>query len=88
MSIKHRAQELSEAGLDCALKAGAVAYCSRHEEILCDKGDPEANDRAYAIATNAVKAGEVSGPREELLDAVKTVVDTAASGCPYCSAAR
>ena len=45
----------------------------------------DAERRAYAVAINRFKAGKLEGEREEILDAIKEVLDQAADGeCPEC----
>lgn len=84
MSIKHYAQELEEAALVYAIKARAIVPCPWHEDVLINQGDPDADRLAYAIATNACKAGEFGGDRADLMDAIKNAIDMSADECGRC----
>jgi len=84
MSIKHYAQELEEAATLYALKAHAIAACQWHDDVLVNQGDPDADRRAYAIATNACKSGEFTGDREDLMAAIKDAIDMSADECGRC----
>jgi hypothetical protein len=84
MSIKHYTQDLEETALVIAIKAKAVAACEWHEDVLVNQGDPDADRHAYALATNACKSGEFAGQRQDLLDAVKDVIDMSADECGRC----
>lgn len=88
MSIKHYHDELQDQGLSAALRAGAVRPCPRHEEVLVSAGDPDANSRAYAIATNSWKAENTVANREDLMDAVKAAIEHAADSCGRCEKDR
>lgn len=88
MSIKDYHDGLQDQALVAALKAGAVRPCERHEEVLLNVGDPDANSRAYAIATNSWKAESSMANREDLMDAVKHTIELAADSCGRCDEDR
>lgn len=70
--------------VDVLEAAGAVSRCEGHEDIYIDTGDPDAVTAAYAIGTNWLKDGRVFGPRDELMQAIKTAHDEAAMSCSIC----
>jgi len=67
-----------------AIQAGAVQYCPRHSGVFIRLFDDDAENRAYAIATNKWKRKELFGDREEIMDGIKLVFDSAADECPEC----
>ncbi|MHA1565548.1 MAG: hypothetical protein ACTSX7_09570 [Alphaproteobacteria bacterium] len=80
------AMELEDAAMSAAAEAKAITFCDRHEGVWIRIGDPEAENLAYAIATNMWKAGNPVCERAELMDAVRAVFDEAADGeCPGCA---
>ncbi|MFG1277464.1 hypothetical protein [Xanthobacter autotrophicus] len=77
--------ELDGVAAGFALKAGAITICERHGDVTISKGNPDAESRAYALATNAWKAGGIECTREELMEAVKNTLEEACDdGCPEC----
>lgn len=69
-----------------AVQAGALEVCPLHKDVTINRGDPEANSRAYAMATNRWKAGELLGEREDIMAGIKDALDMAADdGCPACA---
>jgi hypothetical protein len=60
-----------------AIEAGAIEVCRFHTSVTVNKGDPEANKRAYAIATNKWKVGGLLGDREEIMDGIKNAIEMA-----------
>jgi len=83
------ALSLEDAAIAAALRAGAVRLCARHHDVWIRVGDPEAEKRAYAIATNMWKADDPVSDREDLMDAVKNVLEMAAEDeCPTCGSIR
>jgi hypothetical protein len=80
-----RRWELDLEAASVARQAGAIKACPRHEEVSIDQFDSDAVDRAYAIATNKWKAGEIrADSREELMDAIKDAIDEAGDTCYIC----
>lgn len=77
-------QDLEESATMFALKAKAILPCQWHEDVLVNQGDEDANRRAYAIATNACKAGEFTGDRSDLMDAIKDAIEMSADDCGRC----
>ncbi|QJS27155.1 hypothetical protein [Rhizobium ruizarguesonis] len=68
-----------------AIEAGAIEECEHHdgELLLVDSGD--ARSKAFAIGTNAFKAGKVDGTREEFMDAIDEAIKNAGvDGCQLC----
>ncbi len=83
-----RLEGLTDAATSIALKTGAIAECEFHDGIYIDQEDDEAVSHAYALATNKVKAGEVDGTREEMMEAVKEAIGSAGDGCYLCAKHR
>ena len=79
---------VNDDALGIAIEAGAVKVCRFHNEVTINQGDEEANRRAYAIATNKIKRGEMDYERKDLLDAVKDAIDMSADECPVCESHR
>lgn len=68
-----------------AIKAGAITTCEVHDDVTISLGDQDAESHAYALATNAWKAGGIECTREELMEAVKNaIVYASEDGCPRC----
>jgi hypothetical protein len=78
-----RKEDLRGQAQRIALEADAVEECPHGTLLSTD--DAEAENRAYAIATNEFKAGKVDGARKELMDAIKQVLDEGAGECYSCS---
>ena len=78
-------QELEGSAADAAMRSGALRPCLMHSDILINSGDDEATRKAYAIATNMLKVGDVAGERSDLMDAVKAVIEEAPEECPRCA---
>jgi hypothetical protein len=89
MSVNDYAMDLEDAAMSAALRAKAVRFCPAHNDVWIRVGDPEAERRAYAIATNMIKTGDPVSDREDLMAAVKDALDQAADGeCPACASIR
>jgi hypothetical protein len=71
-----------------AIQAGAVKTCPLHSGVVINQGDPEADRRAYAIATNKWKEGELAGDGEDITAGIKNAIDMAADECPVCAELR
>lgn len=68
-----------------AIRAGAISECSMHLGCYFYEGGDDADRRAYAMATNAWKDGEFgSASREQVLNAMKHVIEECPSGCVAC----
>lgn len=80
-----RLEGLQSLGAGVLTRTGALKACDMHEEILINQEDPDAVSRAYAIGTNMVKAGEVDGSREELMDAIKSALADSYDECTRCA---
>lgn len=78
-----RLEDLQAVASAVLVQADALKPCGHHEDILINQDDPDATARAYAIGTNRVKAGEVDGTREELMAAIKSVLENSFNDCPY-----
>lgn len=85
MSINELAITLEDAARSALGEAGALEACRRHPAVTIRRHDEAAERRAYAIATNRLKAKGEMFLREELMDAIKEELDMAADGaCPAC----
>ena len=76
---------------DCqaiAIEAGAIKVCPAHSDVTVNQGDSAANSRAYAIATNRLKDGDLVGDRQEVMDGIKDAIEQSADECPYCAELR
>lgn len=71
-----------------AIEAGAIEICPLHHGVTINKSSIKAEKRAYAIATNRWKAGEILDEREGIMEGIKQVIDMAAYECPACEALR
>lgn len=71
-----------------AIEAGAIKVCPFHPQVTVNQGDPAANKRAYAIATNRWKAGDLLDDREGIMDGIRQAIDMAADECPVCENIR
>lgn len=68
-----------------AIEAGALKACPIHSDVTINQCNPDAERRAYAMATNKWKAGELFGDREDIMEGVKDAIDQSADECPVCS---
>lgn len=85
MDLVEHGNALEEAAIAALLEAKAIEYCPAHGDVWMRLGDEDAESRAYAIATNRWKSGDLICEREELMDAIKEVLDQAADDeCPEC----
>jgi len=71
-----------------AIEAGALERCPIHPSVTIDLCDPEATNRAYAIATNRWKDGTLLGERTDVTAGIKNAIDWAADECPVCAEIR
>ncbi len=78
-------EELEKTAMDVLIKAGALAECETHKGTFFDDGDPEAVSKAYATASDMVKAKDVDATRDEFMDAIKSVLENAGEECPHCA---
>jgi hypothetical protein len=65
-----------------AIQAGALKTCPFHSYVAVNQGDPNADKRAYAIATNMWKSSALLGEREDIMDGIKQAIDRFADECP------
>jgi hypothetical protein len=77
--------DFEAAYVQICIRAEAVEGCRYHADSLIRLFDDDAERRAYAIATNEWKAGNLVGEREEIMEAVKQVLDSAEDECPSCA---
>lgn len=70
---------------EIAVQAGAIEECEYHPGTFITRDDTDAEKKAYAIATNKIKNGEISCKREELLDAIKSAIGDAGEECYSCA---
>jgi hypothetical protein len=84
-NMKH-VESLHFQAVEVALQAEALKECSfpGHSHLVLDRGDDEANRRAYAIGADRVNNGEVAGNREEFLAAIRHAIKGAPYDCPRC----
>lgn len=86
MSVTDLVDELCGAARSAVLRAKAVKPCPAHKHILVRVGDPDAERRAYALATATLKREGRMFLREDLMPAIKDELDMAADGeCPECA---
>ena len=89
MSINDLVQDVEDAARAAVLRSGALVPCPVHKDVLIRHGDSDAERRAYAMATNALKRDGSTFLREEVLPAIKNDLDMAADGeCPECARLR
>jgi hypothetical protein len=77
-------QELAE---QCLKDAGAIVLCESCRDYYVDELDPDAESRAYAIATNEWKAesrGFRGMEREEVVTTIKSALRSTNTKCPGC----
>lgn len=70
------------------IEAGALKVCPAHPHVVVNQGDPEAERRAYAIATNRWKAGGLIEDRPDVMEGIKHALEMAADECPECERLR
>ena len=75
---------LYEVARDICEEARAIKLCPECESEMVRCGDSDAESRAYAIATNQVKAGKIEAKREALMDAIESVLRDTAEHCIEC----
>ena len=86
MSVDQLLITAEDAARYAVLKSGAVNVCPRHNEIMVRVGDPDAENKSYAIATNELKKSNMTFLREEVLAAIKHELEMAADyDCPVCA---
>jgi hypothetical protein len=83
-----RLENLEGRAMSILVEAGAVSECEVHDGAFINQEDPSAIKRAYAIGTNAVKAGMIDGTRDEFMGAIKSALENAGDECPYCARNR
>ncbi len=81
-----RSDRLHFRAIEVALQAKALKECSfpSHSEWVLDQADEAATTLAYEIGTSRWESGEIDGEREEFLEAIKHVINTAPYECPRC----
>lgn len=89
MSINDLDDELEGLARAAIARTKAAHVCPFHEDILIRRGDPDAEKHAYALATNGLKRDGTMYLREDLMSAIKMVLDMAADDeCPECARLR
>ena len=86
MSINDLVQSIEDAARRAVFQAGAVRTCKFHNDAVILIGDPDAEKRAYAIATNELKRHDEMVIREDVMAAVKHELDMAEGECHQCAA--
>lgn len=79
--------DTQETAEECAKDAGAIIKCPSCLGYDISAFDPEAESRAYAIATEAWKSGTRgfrNMAREEVMGVVKSALQDANISCPSC----
>lgn len=79
--------DTQETAEECAKDAGAIIQCPSCHGYDISAHDPEAESRAYAIATVAWKDGTRgfrNMSREEVVSVLKSALDSANINCPSC----
>jgi hypothetical protein len=71
-----------------AIEAKAIAPCLRHEDILINQGDDDANREAFRLGTIRWKKGGLACERTEFMAAIKDEIDQSAEDCPRCENER
>ena len=84
MSIDGYAMALEGLVLSAALDAKAIAPCPFHSDEIMTNGDPDADRRAYAFATRAWKFEGAVFEREEVMEAMKGLLEMTDEECPRC----
>jgi hypothetical protein len=80
-----RRQDLVAEAIPIAIEAGALKACWLHgDDMVMRAGTSEGERRAYAMGTNAWKAGDVSGERDEFMSAIKEASEFAPDVCWRC----
>jgi hypothetical protein len=79
--LNDHSPDLYEFAEAAATEAKAVYRCANHNDVLLTRGDAEANNRAYAIASNRANDHglDVNAVRKGVTD----VLNDAVSDCPY-----
>jgi hypothetical protein len=68
-----------------AKDAGAIRICETCWNYDIASGDGDAKNAAFALATDAWKAGQFGArPREEIMEAIDDVIRAANHTCPSC----
>jgi hypothetical protein len=86
MSIQDYHDDLEQAAHYALVTAKAVEVCPRHPDVTIRLGDDDAERHAYALATTISKRDGTYWMREDLMPAIKEILDMAADGeCPTCA---
>ena len=86
MSITDYIDGLEDAAHFALVRAGAVEICRFHPGVTIRVGDEDAERHSYALATNILKSNGTAWMREDLMPAIKDLLDSAADGeCPQCA---
>jgi hypothetical protein len=85
VSINDLVDHMEAVARAAVLQAKAVEPCRNHPDVLINRGSPEAEKLAYAIATNALKAEGEMFLREDVMSAVQDQIVQAAEECAECS---
>jgi hypothetical protein len=89
MSVNDYYDDLESAAHHALAEAHAIEVCPTHPDVTIRVGDPDAEQRAYALATNILKGDKTTWMREDLMSAIQNELDMAADGeCPACASAR
>lgn len=88
MSVNDYIDDMEDAAHFALAKAGAIEVCPATPTLLSAWVIPT-RSHAYALATTILKSDGTMWMREDLMPAIKHVLDMAADGeCPACASAR
>lgn len=86
MSIHDYYDSVEDAAWFALGKTGALSVCPRHETVTIRNYNDDAERHAYALATTLLKKDGTMFMREDVLPAIKDLLDMAAEEeCPECS---
>lgn len=77
-------ERLRATALAALVKAGAVARCPDHTEVLLRIGDEDSERHAQAMAGHLADP-EAGLDRTEILVAIREVLDETVATCPLCA---
>lgn len=89
MSVNDLADHIETIAQQAAFEAKAIKTCHFHDDVILRTYDPDAEKLSYAIATNKMKAENLLDTlREDVLEAVKDVIEMADDECAQCGKHR
>ena len=89
MSINDYYDKVDDAARYALGKAKAIEACRFHPQVTIRLGNRDAENHAYAIATNVLKSDGTMWMRDDIRPAIKDILEMAADGeCPECARLR